>query len=140
MGHHSLTRRQTVLSFVQFLAASPLPRGQVHDDTAIEDPINVFDFAKLAKEKRASAVGIARPYLYGLAAFGRQGVERVLELLKTELALDMGMAGVSRISEIDRQLVKDSHLVECRRGSSRVNLSRARVGAGPHARPSAPHL
>ena len=54
----------------------------------------------------ASAVGIARPYLYGLATFGRQGVERVLELLKTELALDMGMAGASRISEIDRRLVR----------------------------------
>lgn len=54
----------------------------------------------------AKAVGIARPYLYGLAAFGQRGVERVLELLKTELALDMGLAGVPNLAAIDRSLVR----------------------------------
>ncbi len=54
----------------------------------------------------ATAVGIARPYLWGLACFGQQGVSRVLELLKVELALDMGMAGVAKISDIDRKLVR----------------------------------
>lgn len=54
----------------------------------------------------ATAVGIARPYLWGLASFGQQGVERVLQLLRTELALDMGMAGVAKISDIDRKLVR----------------------------------
>jgi isopentenyl diphosphate isomerase/L-lactate dehydrogenase-like FMN-dependent dehydrogenase len=53
----------------------------------------------------AKAVGIARPYLYGLAAFGQRGVERVLELLRTELALDMGLAGVPNLAAIDRSLV-----------------------------------
>ena len=37
----------------------------------------------------ATAVGIARPYLWGLTTFGQQGVARVIELLRTELALDM---------------------------------------------------
>src|SRR5205085_7973657 len=32
----------------------------------------------------ATAVCIARPYLYGLTAFGQPGVERVIELLRTE--------------------------------------------------------
>jgi isopentenyl diphosphate isomerase/L-lactate dehydrogenase-like FMN-dependent dehydrogenase len=54
----------------------------------------------------ATAVGVARPYLWGLAAFGQPGVERVLQLLRTELALDMGMAGVAKISDIDRKLVR----------------------------------
>lgn len=54
----------------------------------------------------ATAVGIARPYLWGLASFGRRGVSRVLELLRTELALDMGMAGVAKITDIDRSLVR----------------------------------
>jgi len=53
----------------------------------------------------AKAVCIARPYLYGLAAFGQRGVERVLELLKTELALDMGLAGVPNLGAIDKTLV-----------------------------------
>ncbi|HUG81738.1 MAG TPA: alpha-hydroxy acid oxidase [Bryobacterales bacterium] len=54
----------------------------------------------------ATAVGIARPYLWGLCTFGRQGVARVIKLLRTELALDMGMAGVAKISDIDRKLVR----------------------------------
>jgi isopentenyl diphosphate isomerase/L-lactate dehydrogenase-like FMN-dependent dehydrogenase len=54
----------------------------------------------------ASAVCIARPYLYGMACFGQAGVERVLELLKVELALNMGLAGVPNMRSIDRSLVR----------------------------------
>jgi len=54
----------------------------------------------------ANAVGIARPYLFGLAAFGQPGVERVIELLRSELALDMGLAGTPNIDAIDRSLVR----------------------------------
>jgi isopentenyl diphosphate isomerase/L-lactate dehydrogenase-like FMN-dependent dehydrogenase len=54
----------------------------------------------------AKAVCVARPYLYGLAAFGQRGVERVMELLKTELALNMGLAGVPNLAAIDRSLVR----------------------------------
>ena len=54
----------------------------------------------------ASAVGIGRPYLWGLAAFGQSGVERVIELLRAELALDMGMAGIANLSQIDRSYVR----------------------------------
>jgi len=34
----------------------------------------------------ARAVGIGRPYLYGLASFGQEGVERVRDILRAELA------------------------------------------------------
>ena len=54
----------------------------------------------------ASAVGIARPYLWGLGAFGQRGVARVIELLRAELGIDMGMAGVAKISQIDRSFVR----------------------------------
>jgi isopentenyl diphosphate isomerase/L-lactate dehydrogenase-like FMN-dependent dehydrogenase len=54
----------------------------------------------------AKAVCVARPYLYGLAAFGQPGVERVIELLRTELALDMGLAGVPNLAAIHRSLVR----------------------------------
>jgi 4-hydroxymandelate oxidase len=54
----------------------------------------------------ARAICIARPYLYGLAAFGQPGVERVIELLRTELALDMALAGVPNLAAIDRSLVR----------------------------------
>ncbi len=54
----------------------------------------------------ATAVGVARPYLWGLTTFGQRGVTRVIELLRTELALDMGMSGVAKVSDIDRRLVR----------------------------------
>jgi 4-hydroxymandelate oxidase len=54
----------------------------------------------------ASAVGIGRPYLWGMGAFGSRGVARVVELLRAELATDMGMAGLSAVSQIDRSFVR----------------------------------
>lgn len=54
----------------------------------------------------ATAVGVARPYLWGLTTYGAQGVARVLELLRTELALDMGMTGVARVQDIQRSHVR----------------------------------
>jgi 4-hydroxymandelate oxidase len=54
----------------------------------------------------AAAVGIGRPYLWGLAAFGKSGVVRVMDILRAELAADMGMAGTGKISEIDRSFVR----------------------------------
>lgn len=41
----------------------------------------------------ATAVGIGRPYIWGLGAFGQPGVERTLDLLNNELRLAMGGVG-----------------------------------------------
>ena len=54
----------------------------------------------------AKAVLIARPYCYGLAAFGGPGVERVLQILRAELVNNMGLCGVGSLKEIDRSLVR----------------------------------
>ena len=53
----------------------------------------------------ATAVGIGRPYLWGLAAFGQEGVEAVLELLRRELQLIMRQAGTPSIDRIDSRYV-----------------------------------
>jgi isopentenyl diphosphate isomerase/L-lactate dehydrogenase-like FMN-dependent dehydrogenase len=51
----------------------------------------------------ADAVCIGRPYIWGLAAFGQAGVEKVLEMLRAELAMVMGQVGARSIAEIGRQ-------------------------------------
>jgi isopentenyl diphosphate isomerase/L-lactate dehydrogenase-like FMN-dependent dehydrogenase len=56
----------------------------------------------------ANAVGIGRPYIWGLASFGQAGVERVLDILKNELTITMRQAGTRSISEIDRSYVVDN--------------------------------
>jgi 4-hydroxymandelate oxidase len=53
----------------------------------------------------ARAVGIGRPYLWGLGAFGQPGVERVLDLLHTEFALAMRQCGVRSLREITSSYV-----------------------------------
>ena len=54
----------------------------------------------------ATAILVGRPYLWGLAAFGQEGVERVVELLHAELKVAMGMGGVASLSSITRDLVR----------------------------------
>jgi 4-hydroxymandelate oxidase len=48
----------------------------------------------------ANAVGIGRPYIWGLSAFGQQGVERVLDILNNELRLAMAGCGARSVKEI----------------------------------------
>ena len=53
----------------------------------------------------ADAVAIGRPYIWGLSAFGQEGVETVLDLLKRELEIVMRQARTTRIEEIDRSYI-----------------------------------
>ncbi len=54
----------------------------------------------------AQAVLVGRPILWGLAVDGAAGAQRVLELLREELARDMMLAGLPDIASIDESLVK----------------------------------
>jgi 4-hydroxymandelate oxidase len=49
----------------------------------------------------AKGVGIGRPFLWGLGAFGQAGVNRVLEILQGELKLTMGNCGTRTIADIN---------------------------------------
>jgi isopentenyl diphosphate isomerase/L-lactate dehydrogenase-like FMN-dependent dehydrogenase len=53
----------------------------------------------------ARAVGLGRPYIWGLAAFGQPGVERVLQILRAELALTMRHCGTPTVAQIPRSAV-----------------------------------
>lgn len=48
----------------------------------------------------ATAVGIGRPYIWGLGSFGTAGVERVLDILTRELRIVMTQMGAAKIAEI----------------------------------------
>jgi isopentenyl diphosphate isomerase/L-lactate dehydrogenase-like FMN-dependent dehydrogenase len=53
----------------------------------------------------ANAVGIGRPYIWGLGAFGQEGVEAVLAILRRELEIVMRQAGTTSISKVTRAYV-----------------------------------
>ena len=54
----------------------------------------------------AKAVGIGRPYLWGLASFGQEGVETVIDLMRAEFALTMRQAGAAAIKDIGRKSIR----------------------------------
>lgn len=54
----------------------------------------------------AKAVGIGRPMLWGLGAFGQPGVDRVLEIMQGELKLAMGNCGTQTVEDITRVYVE----------------------------------
>ena len=54
----------------------------------------------------ATAVCIGRPYIWGLGAFGQPGVERVLELLRTETYAMMQQVGAPTIKDLKPAMVR----------------------------------
>jgi 4-hydroxymandelate oxidase len=53
----------------------------------------------------ARAVGIGRPYIWGLSAFGQPGVEKVIDILRGEFELTMKQCGARSLAEITRSSV-----------------------------------
>lgn len=53
----------------------------------------------------ATAVGIGRPYLYGLASGGQKGVRHILEILREEIVRTLTLMGVSNIANLERRQV-----------------------------------
>jgi 4-hydroxymandelate oxidase len=54
----------------------------------------------------AQGVIVARPVMWGLAAYGAEGVQGVLEMLQTEFARYMGQCGRSTLKATDRTMVR----------------------------------
>lgn len=53
----------------------------------------------------ARAVFIGRPFVWGLAAAGAEGVARVVELLRLELAAALALCGTPRLSDVTRDVL-----------------------------------
>jgi 4-hydroxymandelate oxidase len=67
-------------------------------DGGIRRGVDIFKALALG----ATAVMVGRPYLFGLAVGGSDGVSRVVEILRTELEMTMGLAGCRTLSEIKK--------------------------------------
>ena len=58
-----------------------------------------------ALARGANAVLIGRPYLYGLAVNGSEGVRHIVEILRRELETAMALTGRTTIAKIDRTVL-----------------------------------
>jgi len=100
-GRAEASGRGTIEALGEIVEATG-PNFPVLLDGGVRRGTDVFKALALG----ARAVGIGRPYLWGLAAFGQPGVERVLELLQAELQLVMRQCGTPSIPQITRRAIR----------------------------------
>lgn len=53
----------------------------------------------------AKGVGIGRPFLYAMSAYGLPGVDRAMQLLKDEMEMNMRLIGCSSVDQLNPTLV-----------------------------------
>jgi 4-hydroxymandelate oxidase len=99
-GRAEETLRPTIESLPEVLegAAGKIP---VIVDGGVRRGTDIFKALALG----ATAVGIGRPTMWGLAAFGQPGVEAVLEILRRELRTIMRQAGTVSVDKITRNYI-----------------------------------
>jgi 4-hydroxymandelate oxidase len=100
-GRATETLRPTVEALPEVVAEVGT-RIPVFVDGGVRRGTDVFKALALG----AKGVGIGRPMLWGLGAFGQVGVDRVLEIMQGELKLCMGNCGTATVADITRAYVE----------------------------------
>jgi isopentenyl diphosphate isomerase/L-lactate dehydrogenase-like FMN-dependent dehydrogenase len=101
-GRAAASGRSTIESLPE-VAAGVAGRIPIILDSGVRRGTDIFKALALG----ATAVGIGRPYVWGLAAFGQEGVEAVLEILRRELQMVMRQTGATSIAKITRASLVD---------------------------------
>ncbi len=95
-GGRSLDTLQATIDALPAVVERVNGRVPLLVDGGIRRGIDVFK----ALARGAAAVLIGRPYLYGLSVDGAAGVARVIEILRMELEMTMGLIGCPELSRI----------------------------------------
>jgi 4-hydroxymandelate oxidase len=101
-GGRQLDRSLATADALPEIADSVKGRGTLLVDGGIRRGIDVATALALG----ADAVLVGRPALWGLAAAGREGVAEILELLRAELELTLGLCGCTGVSQLSRAHVR----------------------------------
>jgi len=100
-GGRQLDGAVSTASVLREIVEAAGTRAEVYVDGGIRRGTDVLK--ALALGARAALIG--RPYLWGLAVGGQAGVSRVLELMRAELDLSMGLSGMPNVASIGREMV-----------------------------------
>jgi 4-hydroxymandelate oxidase len=94
---------RSAIECVPEVVAGVAGRAPVIVDSGFRRGTDIFKALALG----ATAVGVGRPYVWGLAAFGQEGVEAALTILRRELQMVMRQAGTIDVSKITKAYVID---------------------------------
>jgi L-lactate dehydrogenase (cytochrome)/(S)-mandelate dehydrogenase len=100
-GGRQLDRSPASIEALPEIAARIGDRAEVFLDGGVRRGSDVITALALG----AKAVFIGRPYVYGLAAGGEQGVKDVIELLRAEIARDLILMGCPASNMLNRDWV-----------------------------------
>jgi L-lactate dehydrogenase (cytochrome) len=96
-GGRQLDRAPTMLELLPEVRETLGDRAQVLLDTGILSGADIV--AALARGADACLIG--RAYLYGLMAGGERGVQRAVDILRTEIVRTLQLLGVSSVDDLD---------------------------------------
>ena len=97
-GRAENSTRATVLSLPE-VVQGVRGRAPVILDGGIRRGTDIFKGLALG----ATATGIGRPYIWGLASFGQEGVETVLAILRKEFEMTMRQMGTIAVKKISKE-------------------------------------
>jgi 4-hydroxymandelate oxidase len=105
-GGRSLDYEPSTLEVLPEIADAVHGRVPILFDSGVRRGADILKALALG----ASAVCLGRAPLYGLAAYGPEGVQKVLEILQAELVQAMAATGRLTLASIDRTLVRTEFL------------------------------
>jgi 4-hydroxymandelate oxidase len=100
-GGRQLDRSVTAPDVLETIVRAVDGRCEVWTDGGIRRGLDILTAIGLG----ATGVLVGRPFYWALAAAGKAGVGRVVELLRAELELAMPMLGCSAVGEVRRELL-----------------------------------
>jgi isopentenyl diphosphate isomerase/L-lactate dehydrogenase-like FMN-dependent dehydrogenase len=100
-GGRQLDKAPTPLHLIPLAKQKLSGKTEIHMDTGIMSGSDIVAALALG----ADFVYVGRAYLYGLMAGGQSGVERTIEILKSEIVRTMRLLGANSISQLNENMV-----------------------------------
>jgi L-lactate dehydrogenase (cytochrome) len=100
-GGRQLDGVRSAISALPYVVDAVAGRAEVLLDGGVRRGTDVLKAVALG----AKACMIGRPYMYGLAADGRAGVTKALDLLRNEIDLALALTGSTSLAALDRSAI-----------------------------------
>ncbi|KAH9882047.1 hypothetical protein J1614_001218 [Plenodomus biglobosus] len=108
-GRQLHTAPSALMTLLEIRTYSPevLGKIEIFVDGGLRDGNDVLKALCLG----ATAVGVGRPFLYALGAYGTKGVERCVDILAEELQTGMRLLGITSLDQCRPEMVNASRLL-----------------------------